>query len=82
MFDPKNQKIFDEIQRIFMVILVTNSDYSNEGFQNLYGLDPELDCVVPTIKAVKKFLNKTAFKPKGKKMDIYESHNQTKEELS
>jgi len=48
----------------------------------MYGLDPEVDCVIVTVKAIKKLLKKSNFNPKGEKMEIYESHNQTKEELA
>ena len=66
-----NTKPIEGIKKYFLGIMITNDDYSDPIFQEIYGLKPEVSCVKPTRIAMLELFNSSNFNPELKDAELY-----------
>ena len=54
-------KIKKDVERYYMAIVISNDDYKNPVFQNIYGLPPDVICVQPAREKIIQLLKKSNF---------------------
>jgi len=66
-----NATLIDNIKRFYIGVLISNEDYSNPDFRNLFGLKAEVSCVKHARRKILDLLKLTHFNPENKDAELY-----------